>query len=174
MNFLQARRAKDASKATSLSKGRGQAKFKQITFGHIAELHNACNSHAGFIYRIVLLNGLDVNDTPYYYYGKKNFRQNGHNVGEQSNWRDYQSSSKSVKELIKRGWNAKYELVEVVGNKAALGTRENHYIMESWASMHKIGKLDHALNLDSGFGEYSRADWLESQLYPHAKKYITK
>ena len=77
----------------------------------------------GFIYRI------DLIDSPFsYYYGKKNLtstRGRGKKaVTTESNWRNYESSSKELKVLIKSGKKIKKEILKFCYTKAELSLEE--------------------------------------------------
>ena len=77
----------------------------------------------GFIYRI------DVLDSPfYYYYGKKNLtstRGRGKKaVTTESAWRNYESSSKELRALIKAGKKIKKEILKFCFSKAELSYEE--------------------------------------------------
>ena len=77
----------------------------------------------GFTYRI------DVLDSPfYYYYGKKNLtstRGRGKKaVTTESAWRNYESSSKELKALIKAGKKIKKEILKFCFSKAELSYEE--------------------------------------------------
>jgi hypothetical protein len=81
----------------------------------------------GFVYLI------KVKDTPFYYYGKKNLtstRGRGKNKKTtESTWRNYESSSKELKELIKKGATIEKEILEFAYSKSELTLLEAKYII---------------------------------------------
>ena len=84
-------------------------------------------SAIGFVYLI------KVKDSPYYYYGKKNLtstRGRGKNKKTtESAWRNYESSSKELKEMIKNGAKIEKEILEFAYNKSELSLLETKYII---------------------------------------------
>ena len=85
------------------------------------------SSAVGFVYLI------KVKGTPYYYYGKKNLtstRGRGKNKKTtESTWRNYESSSKELKEMIKKGAIIEKEILEFAYNKSELTLLETKYII---------------------------------------------
>lgn len=81
----------------------------------------------GFVYRI------DVIGTNLYYFGKKNLtssRGKGKNKKTtESAWRNYESSSKELKELIKNGAKIKKQILEFCFSKSDLSLSETKYII---------------------------------------------
>jgi hypothetical protein len=81
----------------------------------------------GFIYLIEIIG------TPFYYYGKKNLtstRGRGKKaVTKESTWRNYESSSKEVKELIKSGKKIKKTILEFAYSKSELTLKETQAII---------------------------------------------
>lgn len=81
----------------------------------------------GFIYRI------DIIGTTYYYFGKKNLhsrRGRGKKaIIKESNWRNYESSSKEVKALIKDGAQIKKQILEFAYSKSELSLKETQAII---------------------------------------------
>lgn len=82
----------------------------------------------GFVYRIDLLDGSGI-----YYYGKKNLtstRGRGKkSVTKESNWRKYNSSSKELVALIKKGTPYKKAIIEFCFSKAELTLKETMAII---------------------------------------------
>ncbi len=76
----------------------------------------------GFIYLIEIIG------TPFYYYGKKNLtstRGRGKKaVTKESAWRNYESSSKELKELIKGGKKIKKTILKFCFSKSELSLEE--------------------------------------------------
>ena len=81
----------------------------------------------GFVYLI------KVKDTPYYYYGKKNLTSTSgrgkNKKTTESTWRNYESSSKELKEMIKKGAIIEKEILEFAYNKSELTLLETKYII---------------------------------------------
>lgn len=81
----------------------------------------------GFVYLI------KVKGTPFYYYGKKNLtstRGRGKNKKTtESTWRNYEGSSKELKELIKKGATIEKEILEFAYSKSELTLLETKYII---------------------------------------------
>ena len=81
----------------------------------------------GFVYLI------KVKDSPYYYYGKKNLtstRGRGKNKKTtESTWRNYESSSKELKEMIKNGAKIEKQILEFAYTKSELSLLETKYII---------------------------------------------
>ena len=81
----------------------------------------------GFVYLI------KVKDTPFYYYGKKNLtstRGRGKNKKTtESAWRNYESSSKELKDMIKKGATIEKEILEFAYSKSELTLLETKHII---------------------------------------------
>jgi hypothetical protein len=81
----------------------------------------------GFIYLIEIIG------TPFYYYGKKNLtstRGRGKKaITKESAWRNYESSSKEVKALIKGGKKIKKTILEFAYSKSELTLKETQAII---------------------------------------------
>jgi hypothetical protein len=81
----------------------------------------------GFTYLIEIIG------TPFYYYGKKNLtstRGRGKKaVTKESNWRNYESSSKEVKQLVKNGAIIKKSIIKFCFSKAELSLEEARLII---------------------------------------------